>query len=217
MESRRTSSPVGTNYFKGKLCHACNGITEYHTRFNFDNDSDRRVYAHHPHLSALENPAINGYIICQYVFEGFKAVPGVEEPDIRLTIALSSEPRNHHPRNGPSEREITESERPCSVHLEERETLDGAERFESCAPVRYRVRGTLADGTARIYTIYFPPRTANFKVLSSSAEVRAIRFVNWTSFSLGGPLIRFCRKTCEPLSRFLRLTVSLALVVTYLR
>jgi hypothetical protein len=63
MDSRCPSPLVGGNYLEGQLCQVCLGITEDNTRFDVsssdDNDNNRRVYAHHPHLFALEGSALN--------------------------------------------------------------------------------------------------------------------------------------------------------------
>jgi len=187
MDSHCTSPLMGANSIEGQLCSVCRGITESNTRFDFQNENDMRVYAHHPHLPALANSAFHGCVLCKYVLEGFLAVPGLKDSDIRLSIASSSSPQARLPCDETLVLENAQDERMTDFRVKTKETLDGVERFESCAPLRYYVKGTLSEGTARIYTLYYPPSNCRFRGrIFVSRSLRLPKLFHHLNFVMSG-------------------------------
>jgi hypothetical protein len=146
------------------LCEICLGMSEesmidLQPQSQDSIDGVRRVYYHQPNLLALERSAINGCLVCKWVFEGFSKSDEVSHADLRLDMALTAGVDCSLNYDDASETSNCSN----SVELElsvskSKSTEYSKEQLSSCMPMNIKLTGSLEDRTVRlVWEHYFPP------------------------------------------------------------
>jgi len=72
------------------LCEFCACITEENTRFSYglpQEEMERRVFPHQPHIQALYTSGLQGCLLCRLIFEAFRTQCQVSDAELHLAIS----------------------------------------------------------------------------------------------------------------------------------
>lgn len=157
---------------KGKsieLCALCRGITEENTRYE-----EKRVYAHHASLFALQASATAGCSLCKMFFDHFpwKALQ-LSDQDLQISISRTATMQQTSTNDNNARDHASTCPVATEVTTSSDEDPEDEDYFESRIPIAYRLTGELGTGTSKIETIRFRPlHQSDYGRLFISREAR---------------------------------------------